>query len=222
MDVVALDTWKLTALMVAGATFALAGLWLMFRPQPAGEAAKVEMFGLKFQASSAGLVVFVIGAAFLAVQLVVPERVSRPEQDGDVAPASGATATGATAVVLPSEANAAESEPNNYLTEANQIARGVFYAGSIDRERKDPEDWYVLPAKGLEGQDAKIQVRSRSANDLCKVDVLDNKEQLLKNWRMPHEGASNYQSVFVGEAEYLLIRVYNDYNHPCQYELKAD
>ena len=52
MDVVALDAWKLTALMVAGAAFALAGLWLMFGPQPAGEAAKVELFGLKFQASS--------------------------------------------------------------------------------------------------------------------------------------------------------------------------
>ena len=74
MGVVALDAMKLTAMMVSGGVFAIAGLWLMFRPQQAGEAAKAELFGLKFQASSAGLVVFVIGAAFLALPIIVPEK----------------------------------------------------------------------------------------------------------------------------------------------------
>jgi hypothetical protein len=74
MQIVALDGAKLLALMLAGGVFALAGLWLMFRPQPAGEAARIELFGLKFQASSAGLLVFLIGAVFLAVPIFVPEK----------------------------------------------------------------------------------------------------------------------------------------------------
>ena len=62
---------------------------------------------------------------------------------------------------------------------------------------------------------------SRSVNNFCQVAALDSKEQLLKNWDLPDEGASNHQSIFVGQAEYLLIRLYNDYNYSCQYELKV-
>ncbi len=78
MSPVALDGTKLLILMTAGGVFALAGLWLMFRPPVQGQAAHVELFGMKFQSSSAGLLVFLIGAVFLAVPVFVPEREQRP------------------------------------------------------------------------------------------------------------------------------------------------
>ncbi|MEM0989669.1 MAG: hypothetical protein AAGK00_12360 [Pseudomonadota bacterium] len=74
MDIVALDGTKLLALMAAGGIFALAGLWLIFRPKEEGDTAKIELFGLKFQSSSAGLLVFLIGAVFLALPIFVPEK----------------------------------------------------------------------------------------------------------------------------------------------------
>lgn len=86
MQIVSLDGWKLLALMLAGGIFALAGLWLMFRPQPAGEANRFEFLGVKIQASSAGLLVFLIGAAFLTMPIFVPERTGSP---GAVAPHPG-------------------------------------------------------------------------------------------------------------------------------------
>ena len=43
----ALDGTKLLLLMLAGVAFAAAGLYLMIRPK-AGDAAKIEIFGLKF------------------------------------------------------------------------------------------------------------------------------------------------------------------------------
>ena len=114
MDVVALDAAKLTALMVAGAAFALAGLWLMFKPQPAGEAAKIELFGLKFQASSAGLVVFLIGAVFLAMPIVVPEKPS----DRAPEPPAGSPGEGEPApeLPLPRRAGAEELEGNDVIS----------------------------------------------------------------------------------------------------------
>ena len=54
------------AILVAGGVFAFAGLALIFRPRRVGHSAKVEFFGLKFESSSAGVLVFIVGAAFLA------------------------------------------------------------------------------------------------------------------------------------------------------------
>jgi hypothetical protein len=72
---------KLIILMVAGAIFAFAGLWLMFRQTPAGDAARIELFGIRFRSSSAGLLVFIVGALFLAAPVFVPE--AKQPRSGD-------------------------------------------------------------------------------------------------------------------------------------------
>jgi hypothetical protein len=74
MEVSALGPGQILALMTAGGLFTLAGLWLMFRSKLGGHATKLELLGIKFESSSAGLLVFLIGAAFLALPLFVPER----------------------------------------------------------------------------------------------------------------------------------------------------
>lgn len=82
MEVVALDSSKIIALMIAGGAFALAGLWLLFRPQIEGHAAVIKLFGMEFQASSAGLLVFLVAAGFLATPIIVPEKRSIVTQPG--------------------------------------------------------------------------------------------------------------------------------------------
>jgi hypothetical protein len=163
MQIVALDGTKLIVLMLAGGTFALAGLWLMFRPQPAGEAARIELFGLKFQASSAGRLVFLIGAAFLAVPIFVPEKPS-PLRTAAGAPASGASSTeiialgngredatptgeGLASTEIRSEIaeNGIEVEPNDRFTIANSIELGTSVTGSLSGQDMDTFAVAMLP-----------------------------------------------------------------------------
>ena len=133
MTPVALDGTKLIILMIAGGVFALAGLWLMFRPQrgtEAGDAAKIELFGLKFQSSSAGLLVFLIGAVFLAVPIVVPEKpttVTAAAGGAGSLPATGAPVRsdeggGEPASATPPRASAETGQPSAASTDASSPA----------------------------------------------------------------------------------------------------
>ena len=62
-------------LMAFGAVFSVAGLVLIFRKaKPDAGAAKIEFLGQKLEANSTGIVVFLIGAAFLAAPLFVPAK----------------------------------------------------------------------------------------------------------------------------------------------------
>ncbi|WP_209424285.1 hypothetical protein [Pararhodobacter sp. SW119] len=229
MQIVALDGAKLLALMLAGGIFALAGLWLMFRPQPAGEAARIELFGLKFQASSAGLLVFLIGALFLAVPIFVPEK---PASTGAQARAGvggtglqtdeSGTGEGQRAIILPGGAEAAESEPNDTIHEANQIMLGVYYSGNLTPSRNDSRDWFVFDTAELHGQEVDIKIRSLAQNNICKASAHDDREQLIATWDFPREGSSNYRRVFVGNAAHMFVRIFNDYNYSCRYELRID
>jgi hypothetical protein len=230
MQIVALDGTKLIVLMLAGGAFALAGLWLMFRPQPEGEAARIELFGLKVQASSAGLLVFLIGAAFLAVPIFVPERenadpgraLAPRSEVGSGAEGAGLGGEGQTAILLPPGPDAEESEPNDTIQEANQIALGLFYSGSLAPDRDDRRDWFVVDTAELQGQDIEVQIRSVAENPLCRASIHDHREQLLDTWNVPPEGSSNYQTVFVGNADHLFLRLFTDHDYPCGYEFRVN
>ena len=153
MTPVALDGTKLLILMLAGGVFAAAGIWLMFRPQAGGEAAKIEVFGLKFQSSSAGLLVFLIGAAFLAVPIFVPEKAVqlasaseatstvRPPTDESSDEGEGSSKDPPPQAPHPDSAigkpgqqfvvHAEEREPNDSHGSANILVPGTAVAGRI-------------------------------------------------------------------------------------------
>ena len=140
MEFEAISTTRMIALMFAGGLFALAGLYMMLRPRPEG-AAKIELFGLKFESSSAGLLVFIVGAAFLAVTLFVPERrtastqavVSRPtaKQDSTAKPQKQTEGT----IIK-------EIEPNNGVREAQSLAIGQVAAGKFGKG--SGQDWFSV------------------------------------------------------------------------------
>jgi hypothetical protein len=128
--VASLDAMLLFVLTAFGAVFAAAGLVLLFRGGARREEQVLEVLGLKFRFTSAGLVVFLIGALFLAVPVFVradrsPVHVGPPA----LAPQGGVGPT--------DRAQDGEVEPNDYISEANAIELGVNYAGAIDREDKD-------------------------------------------------------------------------------------
>lgn len=158
MEFTALDPWKLTALMLAGGVFSLAGLWLIFRPRTDGHSMVIHVAGMKLEASSAGILVFLIGTAFFATPLFVQER----ETAGQTAAVSGSgaasgtgetdgdTATGST-VALSSPGNASvsepvatnvrlegtEAEPKDTPASANVISLGSTIQGSLEAGNRD-------------------------------------------------------------------------------------
>jgi hypothetical protein len=128
--VASLDPMLLYAFTAFGLVVAVAGLVLLFRGGTRGEEQVVEGLGLKFRFTSAGLVVFVIGALFSALPVFVsPDR--SPLHKGPPTLASQGGMESA------DQAQDGEVEPNDYVSEANPIEFGANYAGAIDRDDKD-------------------------------------------------------------------------------------
>jgi hypothetical protein len=239
VEFTALDGSKILALMLAGGAFALAGLWLMFRPKPEGGAARLELFGMKFESSSAGLLVFLIGAGFIATPLVVDERPpTRPRSTpagSAAAPAPGEEATqpasGQRAVILPATAGAEEREPNNFVSEANQIAPNLFYSGEVRFDRDDAEDWFVVPLGDGLGAEFTVQMRNRdkAGYDTCAFDILNDKEEHIETVTFPGEGLANHTEVYAGNTDHIFLRVRQRFadgpSRPsisfCKYEAKV-
>jgi hypothetical protein len=146
------DPINLTLLRIVGAVFACAGLWLLLRPKPSGTTAKIELFGLKFESSSAGVLVFLIGAAFLAVPLFVPEKAvvrlpdgiaddSTPLPNSDGGQVQPPAPPDGIALILPGGPEIAEAEPNDRLQIASRIQLGQTVSGEV---RKGNDDWFVV------------------------------------------------------------------------------
>lgn len=158
MSLQPIEEHKLIALMVAGAFFALAGLYLLFRRPSESEAARVELLGVKFQASSAGLLVFIVGAALVSVPLVVPSAPSR--QAADV-PSSAALSPQKVRTTGPGAASddgrrRQELEPNNAVESATPLSTGTFLATVAAED----EDWFVFNPDNLLGDKFGIKVRA--------------------------------------------------------------
>jgi hypothetical protein len=105
--VASLDAMLLFLLTAFGAVSAAAGLVLLFRGGARREEQVVEVLGLKFRFTSAGLVVFLIGALFLAVPVFVSADRS-PLHEGPPALASQGGVGSA------DRAQDGEVEPNDY------------------------------------------------------------------------------------------------------------
>ena len=128
--VASLDETLLFVLTGLGVMSMAAGLVLLFRGGARREEQVVEFLGWKFQFTSAGLVVFLIGALFSAVPLFVGVSPSpAPEHPPALAPQGG--------VRPPVRTQDGEVEPNDYVTEATAIQIGATYAGAIDKDDKD-------------------------------------------------------------------------------------
>lgn len=201
-------------LLAVGLIFALAGLRLIFTKSSEENAARIEIFGLKFQSSSAGLLVLLIGAAFLAVPIFKPPPAAQSENtldpskkqldQGSAAGTPPSEKSPKEAILLPPEADTPEAGPNNKITNANQFALGFGAVGNIDKDRNDFEDWYVVDISGSEAADFSAQIRSPGG---CRLTVYDAQEEQIGHTYCNNGGGSRSVDVFAPNNDRLYLRV---------------
>jgi hypothetical protein len=204
---------NLTILMVAGAAFAATGLWLLLRPSKAEGAAKIELFGLKFESSSAGILVFLIGAAFLALPLFVEPRPAAL----DLAPGVGVAAPSAPGVPLLLPARGAEEvEPNDTIHAAARLPLEATVKGVVNH---DDSDWYVV-ALGDEPRPRSLALRHLSGSGYVTVTVFDEAERHLEDFGT--KDGTVYADIAAEAGDTIYLRVARTNNGPeAGYELSA-
>jgi hypothetical protein len=191
--VASLDAMLLFVLTAFGAVSATAGLVLLFRGGARREKQVVEVLGLKVHFTSAGLVVFLIGALFLAVPVFVGADRS-PVQGGPPALASQVSVGSA------DRAQDGEVEPNDYVTEANAVEFGANYGGAIDR---DDKDFFAFEA-GPGAQALRLILRRVQGTGNLLVSVFDPQG---RESRVGHLRDVLSERIDVGEAGTYVLRL---------------
>jgi len=227
MTLQALDGPILYLLIAVGLIFALSGLYFILKRKDDENAARIELFGLKFQSSSVGTLVFLIGAAFLLIPLFAPKspdvRTVEPGQpdaatlqETEFPATTNGSATGQRAVLLPASADTAESEPNDQLVQSNQIGLGFGVKGTLDRARDDYDDWYVVDVSESGNVDFTIQIRTLSGR--CNVRAYDQNEEQLAWVTCSNSGSVNFD-IFSQDNDVLFFKVAVSGSPPASYEL---
>ncbi|MDW4497517.1 hypothetical protein R5H30_05950 [Sulfitobacter sp. D35] len=235
MELEPISATRMIALMLAGGLFACVGLYLMIRPRPQG-AAKIEVFGLKFESSSAGLLVFIVGAAFLAVTLVVPEKDSEtsvvPEtrkpvddqaaqdstagsSDTAVKPENGGKSN--TALLLPADPGATEVEPNDKVQDANGMEIGATVEGRL---KPGDVDRYVIGTEGHEGDLLIVTLRKVGGEDIYGETY--NSDERRTGQLSPSGFGADVERVRIdGLKVYVMVSLWQHGDSPATYELTS-
>ncbi|MEP1198611.1 hypothetical protein [Tateyamaria sp.] len=235
MEFEPISTTRLLALMLAGGLFACVGLYMMLRPKPEG-AAKIELFGLKFESSSAGLLVFVVGAAFLATPLFVPEKGDLRGEAPPAVPLAARVKSPLTSPQTPKVGNGGETstplteghaatsivglveeiEPNGISREATPLEIGQIASGVA---KYQDQDWFRLeiPPEGLDGHEIRLRYVSGVR---VRTDVYDAREQNVGFLEV--EDGVQYLPIKSQFSGRLFFRVTRDAAHgEAQYELSV-
>ncbi|MEP3333498.1 hypothetical protein [Sedimentitalea sp.] len=220
MDFEPISAARMVVLMIAGGVFAAVGLYLMLRPRSHG-AAKIELFGLKFESSSAGLLVFLIGAAFLAITLFVPEKDKAVDGVGGSVPVPQPVPTAQpnlkepdTEPSQPKSVQAMkEAEPNDTLQTPNILEVGQSVTGSFDSE---DADWFAVysPLSGLTGYEVMLRHISGSHT---RVDVYNNRGEFTGY--VESKNGAQYLKLTSDYPEVVYLEVYQRYVGGARYEL---
>jgi hypothetical protein len=208
-----IDEAKLIVVMACGALFASAGLVLLLRRGSDHQGEQLaEFLGLKFRFSSAGLVVFLVGALFLAAPLFVAgipspvEKEQRSEAAGDAPAGREPVPQNQT----PSLLQGKETEPNERPSHANPIEIGHTYAGAI---RNDEDiDFYVVENRPGE---ATLRLIVRVFEGGAAVSIFNEDEELMVT--LSGDDVIS-QSFKVREDGRYFVRITNSYGRP-NYEI---
>ena len=202
MQPIEMDSMRLWILMIAGGVFAIAGILLMFRAKQEGSSARLELFGQKFEASSAGIIVFLIGAAFLAAPVFVPERSASSPPPIEPQGKEG-TGSASGTISLPERADIQETEPNQSVHGANPIAVGQTVRGGFS---SDDADWYAFPTDASKGREILITFRVEAKGGCPSYVLLDSAENQVGDDMVCYYEISSTKSYMV-ESDQYYIRV---------------
>jgi hypothetical protein len=209
-----LDGIKLLLLMAAGLIFCIAGLYLLIRPKPEGSAAKIELFGLKFESSSAGLLVFLIGAGFLAVPMFVPEKAvtaqANPSTPRIETPSPAPTPdilskkdpSGTSSDPAPvAGADIKEVEPNDRIQQANMLTIGATAFGRI---LEGDVDWYIVSTAGNDGKVLLVKLRHVAGRPV-QGSLYDHDEETQLGTGIVDTGAKTQRMTIKGDRAFLKV-----------------
>jgi hypothetical protein len=197
--------------MAFGAVSAVAGLFLLFRPPKTEGETRIELLGMKLNAASGGVLVFLVGAAFLALPIFVPEKRSTPPPGTGTTVNANKSVTQVAAGDLPvrQRADGREVERNDSFDTANRLEVGVSVAGNT----KDSEDWYILP---LDKNRTAVELRLRTNSGACWAHVYSSDEQGLATFSNTSSHTAVTRDIPLPAAAAILVRL-EKYN--CEYEL---
>lgn len=208
----ALSSERLILVLIAGGVFSLAGLWMMFKPHPEGSTARIEFLGLKFQSSSAGVLVFLIGAGFFIFGIAAPEQQAvaegtetqfagtseNGEEDnaGDDGPNVVQAAAPATPnVTAPSPRvvtfDGEEAENNGSMPRANELPLGTSVVGSVS---KGDSDYFTVAVP--EGMYGKISFNLNAKNEVW-MQVFNDIGGSIRNFGDTYTTEIRYPRYFV-------------------------
>jgi hypothetical protein len=214
MPMQGLEGSRLLLLMAFGAVSAVAGLFLLFRPPKTEGETRIELLGMKFNAASGGVLVFLVGAAFLALPIFVPEKRSTPPAGSSTTVSANNPVTQVAAGDLPVRKRAAgrEVERNDSFDTANRIEVGASVAGNT----KDSEDWYILP---LDKDKTALELRLRTNSGACLAHVYSSDEQKLIDFNNTTPNTSETRQVSLPGSSAVLVMLEK---YDCTYELFSD
>lgn len=217
---------QMTIFMALGAVFSLVGLYFLFRPPQTDGETKLQMFGITVNASSVGLVVFLVGAAFVATPAFVPVRDSAmlPFTNGPSGESGEDLKGDASDTPTPGKvpqrraADGDEGEPNDTWDDANVIAPDGSMKGTVTEAS---EDWFYVPL--TEGQqNVEIQLRHQDDGTLsCYAHFYRPNETYARvggSVDFPYPGTKRAWTLFTDGDDGLFIRLESRVGN-CSYEL---
>ena len=214
----------LIVLMFVGAVFAFAGLYLLLKPPKSDGETRVEAFGIKLNASSGGVVVFIVGAFFLAAPVFVPKTASTESIPGlqntggeltDSAPGDESVA-----LIPPRQkVKDKEAEPNDNYDQANQINVGDSIAGFVSQASPDWIAILVDPNKPL----VYIKIRNTGTDWTgCDIEFRNLEEQdifPMASFNYPDVNTARTWEAPINGTTAIFVWLSARFSGGCRYEL---
>ncbi|MBY8974463.1 hypothetical protein KHP62_01505 [Rhodobacteraceae bacterium NNCM2] len=225
MDLPPVDALTKMVLLGFGALIALAGLWLIFRPPGEGGKTIIHLLGLKFEAASAGILVFVVGIGVVTLSLFLHalpasnqatalSRVTGVERTPADPPQNGNQQGWLTqAEPQPISLDGTEVEGNNSTASANIIQVGTSVVGKISRD--DPVDVFRIDTKDYAGATLYVTL---TADNSAGLQVLQPTGKALYRQKVGYGGSLTFEGPV--EFESYVARVAEGHGGPgSSYEL---
>lgn len=214
-------------LLFSSTVFCLAGLYMMIKPSMIDGEARIEFLGFKFNASSGGLIVFLVGTVLMAGTALAPDQPHLPQTGGmqstaalsENSLADAETVGPMPAIDLPEGAETLELEPNNAKDQAFRIPTGVMFQGALDPKLKDVEDWFAIPTGQLENGTMHLKVVAKEGSgSKCAVSAYGEGEDALHSASLKSSEEANHQRYNVVGLEVIFLRFSCGGNYSYRYE----
>jgi len=222
-------------LMLSGAAFALAGLYMMLKPSRTDGETKLEVLGFKFNASSGGLIVFLVGSAVMVGSALAPENNASNLGERKYATESINTDAGLERTPAveakagekfgenPTALEQVEIEPNGSNKQAHAIDPDIKYMGSLDSELGDDEDWlYVKKRDDFQTVEISIENKgNKNYTSNCDFSIYNDQGSEIHVMKLPKKGNQTIKQPVRIEVEGIYVKLFCSNKRSYAYSIKT-